>query len=99
MSFQGYIDNIKKKTGKSPEDFINLAEQKGFLEDGTLKPTIKAGQIVEWLKTGFQLGHGHAMAIYVVLKQGKETFVVNGETKYSDKKAVKKPIATTKTKN
>ncbi|WP_445458190.1 DUF4287 domain-containing protein [Flavobacterium sp. HNIBRBA15423] len=32
MSFQAYIDNIKIKTGKSPEDFKRLAEQKGFLK-------------------------------------------------------------------
>jgi hypothetical protein len=31
MYFQAYIDNIKTKTGKSPEDFKKLAEEKGFL--------------------------------------------------------------------
>lgn len=30
MSFQAYIDNIKKKTGESPDDFKKLAENKGF---------------------------------------------------------------------
>lgn len=34
MSFQAYTDNIKTKTGKSPEDFRKLAETKGFLQDG-----------------------------------------------------------------
>lgn len=29
MSFQAYIDNIKAKTGKSPDDFKKLAEKKG----------------------------------------------------------------------
>ncbi len=33
-----------------------------------LKPEVKAGQIVEWMKTDFGLGHGHAMAIYALLK-------------------------------
>jgi hypothetical protein len=75
MSFQAYIDNIKAKTGKSPDDFIKLAWDKGFLEKGTLKPTVKAGQIVEWLKNDFQLGLGHAMAIYTVFKQVKQTIV------------------------
>jgi hypothetical protein len=56
MSFQAYIDNIKTKTGKSPDDFIKLAGEKGILEKGLLKPTVKAGQIVEWLKNDFQLG-------------------------------------------
>jgi hypothetical protein len=68
MSFQAYIDNIKKKTGKGPEDFIELAGKKGFLEKGKLKPEVKAGEIVAWLKKDFELGHGHAMAIYALLK-------------------------------
>ncbi len=68
MSFQAYIDNIKIKTGKSPSEFKKLAEQKGFLEKGNLKSTVKAGEIVKWLKEEFDLGHGHAMAIYAVFK-------------------------------
>jgi hypothetical protein len=68
MSFQAYLDNIKKRTGKGPEDFTNLAEKKGFLEKGKLRPEVKAGEIVAWLKKDFQLGHGHAMAIYALFK-------------------------------
>jgi Domain of unknown function (DUF4287) len=64
MSFQAYLDNIKAKTGKTPEDFKILAGQKGLL-----KPGIKAGAIISWLKKDFDLGHGHAMAIYAVLSQ------------------------------
>lgn len=70
MSFQAYLDNIQKKTGKSPEDFKKLAEEKGFLQNGVL--TVKATQITDWLKEEFELGHGHAMAIYASLK-GKTT--------------------------
>ena len=66
MSFQAYIDNIKAKTGKSPEDFKKLAEKKGLL-----KPGVKAGEIVDWLKKDFDLGHGHAMAIYASFKGKK----------------------------
>lgn len=66
MSFQAYLDNIQKKTGKSPGDFKKLAEDKGFLENGEL--TVKATQITNWLKEEFELGHGHAMAIYAYLK-------------------------------
>jgi hypothetical protein len=66
MSFQTYIDNIQKKTGKSPEDFKKLAEEKGFLQNGEL--TAKATQVTNWLKEEFELGHGHAMAIYASLK-------------------------------
>ena len=73
MSFQAYLDNIKDKTGKSPEDFRKLAEEKGFLENGELKPGVKAGEIIKWLKDDFELGHGHAMAIYAVFKKIKQT--------------------------
>jgi len=66
MSFQAYIDNIQKKTGKSPDDFKKLAGEKGFLLNGEL--TVKATQITNWLKEEFELGHGHAMAIYASLK-------------------------------
>ena len=63
MTFQAYLDNIKAKTGKTPADFEILAKKKGLLEPG-----VKAGEIVAWLKENFALGHGHAMAIYAVLK-------------------------------
>ena len=63
MTFQAYIDNIQAKTGKSPEDFKLLAEAKGLLSTGT-----KAGAIVAWLAEDFDLGRGHAMAIYATLK-------------------------------
>ena len=72
MSFQAYIDNIKVKTGKTPADFKKLAAQKGFLEKGNLKPSVKAGEIVKWLKEDFDLGHGHAMAIYATFKGMKK---------------------------
>ncbi len=68
MSFQAYIDNIKSKTGKSPDDFKKLAEAKGFIKNGQLNPATKAGEIVAWLKDDFGLGHGHAMAIYATFK-------------------------------
>ena len=68
MSFQAYINNIKEKTGKGPDDFKKLADKKGFTQSGQLKPGIKAGEIVTWLKKEFDLGHGHAMAIYALLK-------------------------------
>lgn len=68
MSFQAYIDNIKTKTGKTPADFQQLAEAKGFLANGELKKETKAGDIVAWLKADFDLGHGHAMAIFAYFK-------------------------------
>jgi hypothetical protein len=48
MSFQAYIDNIQKKTGKTPADFKELATKKGFLKDGNL--VVKATEITNWLK-------------------------------------------------
>ncbi|TNE70113.1 DUF4287 domain-containing protein [bacterium] len=72
MSFQAYIDNIKAKTGKSPADFKELAEQNGFIIDGKLNPAVKATEITNWLKAEFALGHGHAMAIYATFKGKKE---------------------------
>ncbi|MFD1141828.1 DUF4287 domain-containing protein [Larkinella insperata] len=63
MSFQAYLDNIEKKTGQQPDDFKRLAGEKGLLKPGT-----KAGEIVAWLANDFQLGHGHAMAIYKLFK-------------------------------
>ena len=68
MSFQAYIDNIKVKTGKSPDDFKKLAEKKGFMKNGELVKTVKATEITNWLKEEFELGHGHAMAIYMTFK-------------------------------
>lgn len=68
MSFQAYIDNVRAKTGKSPDDFRALARAKGFLTDDGVPPTVKATQVTDWLKAEFDLGHGHAMAVYALLK-------------------------------
>jgi hypothetical protein len=65
MSFQAYLDNIEQKTGKTPNDFIALAKQRGFDD-----PATKAGVIVTWLKEDFELGHGHAMALVHVIRNG-----------------------------
>lgn len=66
MSFQAYMDNIEKKTGKTPNDFIELAGKKGFTAD------TKTGEIITWLKEDFGLGHGHAMAMAHVIKRGPQ---------------------------
>jgi hypothetical protein len=69
MSFQAYLDNVKAKTGKSPEDFAKLASRKGL---------DKHGDVVKWLKSEFSLGHGHATAIAgVVLKKGTPKLSAN----------------------
>ena len=68
MSFQAYMNSIREKTGKSPSEFKKLAEEKGFLKKGKLVETAKAGEIVQWLKEEYQLGHGHAMALFALFK-------------------------------
>jgi hypothetical protein len=71
MTFQAYLDNIRAKIGKGVDDFKNLADEKGFTQQGKLKEGVKAGEIVKWLKDDFGLGRGHAMAIYAALKPAK----------------------------
>jgi hypothetical protein len=45
-----------------------MAEQKGFTQNGALKPNVKASDVFNWLKDEFELGRGHGMAIYALLK-------------------------------
>lgn len=59
MSFQAYIDSIKEKTGKTPQDFKKLATKANIIHDD-----MKATELVTWLKKEFDLGHGHCMAIW-----------------------------------
>jgi len=66
MSFQAYLDNIEKQTGKTPNEFLALAKEKGFNTE------TKSGEIVTWLKEDFKLGHGHAMALVHVIKKGPQ---------------------------
>lgn len=63
MSFQAYLDNIKAKTGQTPEDLKTLAAKAGVF-----RPEMKAAELVAWLKKDFDLGHGHSMAIWAVFK-------------------------------
>jgi hypothetical protein len=54
MTYQAYLDSIKAKTGKTPDDFRKLAAEKGLT---------KSPEIMAWLKSDFGLGHGHANVI------------------------------------
>ena len=74
MSFQAYLDNIKAKTGKTPEDF-----KKQMQKEQLLKPDLKASELVKWLKDRFDLGHGHSMAIWAMFKS--EGWVRDGKKK------------------
>jgi len=59
MSFDAYIQNIEKLTGKKPEDFRQEA-----LEDKILRKDMKASELTNWLKSKYGLGHGHAMSLW-----------------------------------
>ncbi len=67
MSFQAYLDTVETKTGKTPNELVVLAAERGYTEPGT-----KAGPIVDWLKADFGLGRGHAMAIVHVIRHGAQ---------------------------
>jgi hypothetical protein len=54
MTYQAYLDTIKAKTGKTPDDFRKLAAKKGLT---------KYPELMIWLKSEFELGHGHANVI------------------------------------
>lgn len=71
MSFQGYLNTIQAKTGHDAEGLKRAADGAGLSENGAIKPDVKAGQVVAWAKGELGLGHGHAMAIYALLK-GKQ---------------------------
>ncbi len=66
MSFQAYLDNVETKTGKTPNEFIAMATNRGY------DSSTKAAVIVDWLKQDFDLGRGHAMAIVHIIKNGAE---------------------------
>ncbi|MGM1018758.1 MAG: DUF4287 domain-containing protein [Actinomycetota bacterium] len=65
MSFQAYLDTIEDKTGLTPRQLVEIAKSKGFDD-----PAVKAGPILEWLKTDYELGRGHGMALVHVIKKG-----------------------------
>jgi len=59
MSFQAYIDNITKITNHTPEQIRAKA-----IEQGILSENMKATELTDWLKSEFNLGHGHAMSLW-----------------------------------
>ena len=66
MSFQAYLDNVEQKTGKTPQQLVDEATERGF------GPGTKATPIIAWLKDDYGLGRGHAMALVHVITKGPE---------------------------
>ena len=64
MSFQAYLDAAEAKTGKTPRELVDEAHARGF------DASTKAGEILEWLKTDYELGRVHGMALVHVIKNG-----------------------------
>jgi hypothetical protein len=67
VSFQAYLDAIEDKTGLTPRQLVDIAKARGLAA-----PDVKAGTIVEWLKTDYGLGRGHAMALVHVIRNGPQ---------------------------
>jgi hypothetical protein len=59
MSFKAYIDNITQKTGKTPDQIRENA-----LSQGVIVQDMKATIFTDWLMKEYELGHGHAMALW-----------------------------------
>ena len=59
MTYKAYIDNIKAKTGKGPEYYLKEAKRQGL---------VKHADLLAWLKSECGLGHGHANAMILYIK-------------------------------
>jgi hypothetical protein len=64
VSYQAYLDAIEKKTGRTPQQLLDEAANRGF------GPATKAAEFLTWLADDYGVGRGHAMALYGVLKNG-----------------------------
>ena len=74
-SAQSYLTTIEKKTGLTPRQLLERIDAAGL---GA--PTTKAGEIVAWLKTEYDLGHGHAMTLAQVSRNRDTVDVKNADT-------------------
>ena len=63
MTFQAYLDAIKSKTGKTPEQLKTTATKAGIYS-----PDMKATELVAWLAREHELGRGHSMAVWAAWK-------------------------------
>jgi len=66
MTYKAYIQNIQAKSGKTPEEFYRIANEKGFIKDDKIVASHK--QLLEWLKSDIGLGHVHANFVIAYLR-------------------------------
>ena len=59
MSFQAYLDNIKKLTGMDPQQI-----KETFDKQTLLTTSLTATEWVGWCEKELKLGRGHAMALW-----------------------------------
>ncbi len=64
MSFQAYLDAVETKTGLTPRQLVDLANERGY------DASTKATPILEWLAADYGLGRGHGMAMVHVITKG-----------------------------
>ena len=65
-TFKGYMDNIQKITGKTPDYFWKLANKKGAIKRGKVAAT--HAEMLKWLKSEVKLGHVRANFIILYLR-------------------------------
>ena len=58
----------RSSCSKTDPDAVFMRMKDDHMKNGQLKPEVKAAQIIQWLKEDFELGHGHAMAIFAYFK-------------------------------
>jgi len=65
-TFNGYAVNIEAKTGKSLDDFWQLAGKKCFVTARKVVGT--HAELLKWLKSDIGLGHVHANFVILYLR-------------------------------
>lgn len=70
MSFQAYLDGAEKKTGRTPQQLVDEAAERGLTSHA---------EVLAWLTQDLGLGTGHARAVAHVVVNGP-TFEVKHTT-------------------
>ena len=63
MSFQAYLDNAERSSGRTPQQLVDEAAELGLTEHAP---------IVAWLAERYGLGRGHANAVSHVIRKGPQ---------------------------